>query len=258
MLVATAAVFLAACPGPTNTPLPSDQPKAGAIVTVFAAAALTDVLPEIARAFETEIGTRVRFSFGATGDLARQIKDGAPADVFFSSSREWSDKTEIWGVFDDKPIRVATNGLACVVIKDSKLKADGPKALLSEEFGRFSICDENVPAGKYAREALKHYEVLDALKKRFVGQKDVRVALNAVATGELDCGFVYDTDAWADKRVKILFTFEAGAHTPVEHLAASVKGSASLEHAKEFVKFAAGEKGQAIFKKHGFGPGDVQ
>ncbi|MCC6573130.1 MAG: molybdate ABC transporter substrate-binding protein [Planctomycetes bacterium] len=259
ILVAAAAFFLTACPGMNNSPqVPGNQPKGAAPISVFAAAALTDVLPEIGRAYEAETGTRVRFSFGATGDLARQVRDGAPADVFFSSSREWTEKAASWGVFEGNPLRVATNGLACVVGKTSPLKGDGPKALLGAEFKRFSICDENVPAGKYAREALKHYEVLDTLQKRFVGQKDVRVALNAVATDELEAGFVYDTDAIADPRVRILFTFEVGSHTPVEHLAAPVKASASLDRAKTFLEFVSGERGQAIFKKRGFGPGDVQ
>jgi molybdate transport system substrate-binding protein len=251
MLAFVAALHcVASCRGNANAP---NARKAD--ITVFAAAALTDVLPEVGEAFEARTGKRVRFSFGATGDLARQIKDGAPADVFFSSSREWADKAHDWGLLGGKPARVATNGLGCVVSSDSKSSIKAPKDLCAPAVARIAMCDENVPAGKYAREALSHLRLLDALKPRFVGQKDVRAALNAAAGGEIDAAIVYDTDARADSRVRLAFTFDAGSHTPVEHFAAAVKTSGALATAGSFIEFVLGKEGQAIFKSRGFGPG---
>jgi len=226
-------------------------------LTVFAAVALMDVLPEHGRAFEASTGVRVKFCFGATGDLARQLKEGAPADLFFSSSREWTEKTESWDLLSGRSVLVATNGLACIVSANNPTKAKGPSDLQWPEFKRIAICDENVPAGKYAREALRHYNLLKLLGPRFVGQKDVRAALNSVGQGDLDIGFVYDTDAPADTRVRTLFVFDPRSHTMVEHLGAPVKASGELASARRFLDFVRSPKGQAIFKNRGFGPGDA-
>ena len=139
-------------------------------------------------------------SFGASSTLARQIRDGAPADVFLSASPDWVDFLREGGALAGEPIVLARNRLVCVASHGSPLAAQGavdPRALLDRigAEGRVAIADEGVPAGEYARAALAHLGLLDAFTPHLVGQPDVRAVLHAVEIGELGAGFVYSTDA---------------------------------------------------------------
>ncbi|CAG0982251.1 partial Molybdate-binding protein ModA, partial [Gammaproteobacteria bacterium] len=115
----------------------------------------------------------------------------------------------------------------------------------------------NVPAGKYARAALRFYGMHDDLKPRFVGQKDVRAVLRAVATSECDAGFVYATDARADKSVRTLFAFEQKSYPFVVYPAALCAGSINKEAARAFLQYLLGKESQAAFAARGFSPGEA-
>jgi len=224
-----------------------------ASVRVFAAASLTEAVEALAERFA---GARVEASLGGSSELARQIRDGAPADVFVSASPEWIEFLEEADLVAGKPLVLARNRLVCIAPKGSPLAARGardPKALLGHlgTDDRVAIADEGVPAGEYARDALRHLGLLEAFGPRLVGQKDVRAVLHAVERGELQAGFVYSTDAEiAD--VERLFAFDPATHPPIEYRAAALRGGPSPAEARRFLGYLQGEAARALLADMGF------
>lgn len=221
---------------------------------VFAAASLTDVVQVLAQRFE---GARVEASLGGSSALARQIRDGAPADVFLSASSDWIDFLREADALTGEPIVLARNRLVCIAPKGSPLAAQGARdarALLERigAGGRVAIADEGVPAGEYARKALQHLGLLDAFLPRLVGQKDVRAVLHAVEQDELDAGFTYATDA-AVGAVDVLFAFDPSTHPPIEYQAAALRGAPNPVEARRFLEHLHGAAARAILVDAGFG-----
>jgi len=227
------------------------------IVTVFAAASLTDVLEEVGKAYTADTQVPVRFSYAASSALARQIESGSPADAFVSADEDWMNY-----LADRKLIQpgtradVVTNALVLVAPADSKLKLRiAPHFKLAQALGpkgRIATGDPaSVPVGKYAKAALTNLGVWDSVADRIVAAENVRSALNFVALGETPLGIVYATDARAETRVRVVDTFPAGTHDPITYPAAvTTHGGAD---AAGFVQFMHGEKARAIFIKYGFG-----
>lgn len=220
---------------------------------VLAAASLTDVVEQLAAAFE---GGPVVTAFGSSGALARQIRDGAPADVFLSASPEWIEYLQAADALDGKAVVFARNRLVCIAPRGSALAGAGigdPAALVAALDGRarIAVADEGVPAGEYARRALAHFDLLDDLAARLVGQADVRAVLTAVERGELDAGFVYSTDARVAD-VDILFAFDAASHPPIEYRAAVLRGASHRDAARRFLAFLRGDAAKAILSAAGF------
>jgi molybdate transport system substrate-binding protein len=250
-------LVLAGCGGSSGDPANGGQKKAQVKeITVFAAASLTDVVNDLKAALEKSGEYNVKASFGATSDLARQIIEGAPADVFISADQDWMNKVREKGGLDGRDRVIARNTLVCVAPKDGA-KASKPTDLKALEFPRLAIADENVPAGKYARAALKFYSVHDEFKSRFVGQKDVRAVLRAVSTGECDAGFVYATDAKADQGVSTLFTFEQKSYPFIVYPAAVCSGSNNKEAARALLEYLLSKEAQTALAARGFGPGET-
>lgn len=224
---------------------------APAPLRVLAAASLSEVVEALAKDFE---GGPVVTSFGASSDLARQIEDGAPADVFVSASPEWIAFLREAKVVVGEPVLVARNALVCAAPLRSPLAgATDPTALLARLAADdlVAIADAGVPAGDYARKALAKLGDADGFEKRLVGQKDVRAVLHAVEQGEVAAGFVYATDAKIG-RVETLFVFDPSSHPPIEYHAVVLKQATSSEAAKRFVAHLAGAKGRARFSEAGF------
>jgi len=222
-----------------------------ATVRVLAAASLTEVVEGLAKRFE---GARVVPSFGASSELARQIKDGAPADVFVSASPDWIDFLREAKALDGDAIVLARNQLVCVAPKGSALRGVGdPKALLARlaKDDRVAIADAGVPAGEYARKSLEHQGLLAGYEPRLVGQKDVRAVLRAVEQGEAQAGFVYATDARVGS-VETLFAFDPKTHPPIEYLAAALRGAANPTDARRFVAFLRSESARKLLTDAGF------
>jgi molybdate transport system substrate-binding protein len=222
--------------------LPVSHPAAQAQETptlrVLAAASLTEVVEQLGRRFE---GARVVPSFGASSELARQIADGAPADVFVAASADWVEYLRQENALDGEPVVIAKNQLVAIAPKESPLAKQGagdPRALL-ERLGPndlVAIADAGVPAGEYARRALTKLGLLAAYEKRLVGQKDVRAVLRAVEQGELPAGFVYATDAKVAP-VAQLFVFDPASHPPIEYHAAALRRAAQPAEARRFLGF---------------------
>jgi molybdate transport system substrate-binding protein len=221
-------------------------------VRVFAAASLSEVIEALAQRFGR---AEVAASFGSSSELARQIKDGAPADVFVSASPEWVDFLREANAVAGDPVVIARNRLVCVAPAGSWLRARGadPAALLAAlaEGELVAIADAGVPAGEYARTALEKLGLLARYEPRLVGQKDVRAVLHAVEQGEVQAGFVYETDARV-ARVERLFAFDPSTHPPIEYHAAALRGAPTPELAWRFVAFLRGAEARELLGQSGF------
>ena len=227
----------------------------GAVLSVFAASSTTDAVGELAAAFEASTGIAVRTSFASSSTLARQIADGAPADVFVSANPQWMDFLQDKGLLVEASRRdLLGNDLVLIAPAAGRLQAPASAAFdLPAAFeGRLALGDPaHVPAGQYARRALEHLGWWDALASRLAPAPDVRAALALVERGEVDAGIVYATDAAASDRVRVVYTFPTGSHPPILYPAAALK-SGRVKKAQAFLEFLGGEQARQILQKHGF------
>ncbi len=218
---------------------------------VFAAASLKNALDEAAASY----GKRTVVSYGASSTLARQIENGAPADVFISADLEWMDYLEKKGLLAPGTRRdLLGNRLVLIAAATSPLRLEPAagfpigKALGS---GRLAIADpQSVPAGKYAKAALQKLGVWNEVTGRLAPADNVRAALAFVARGEAPLGIVYATDAREEPRVVVAGVFPEGTHPPIVYPAAVLRGA--RPGARELLDFLASPPARAIFGKHGF------
>jgi molybdate transport system substrate-binding protein len=228
------------------------------VLTVFAAASLTDVLEEVGRSYSQHSGVAVRFSFAGSSALARQIESGAPADAFVSADQEWMDYLAQRRLLQPATrVDVAANSLVMVAPADSKIAlrvAQGmPLAQALGTRGRLALGDPaTVPAGRYAKAALTSLGVWNGVADRIIAADNVRTALNFVALGEAPLGIVYATDVRGNARVRTVADFPAGLHDPITYPAAVTARGGS--QAEDFVRFLRGSEARTIFSRHGFSP----
>ena len=226
------------------------------VLTVFAAASLTDVLQQAGVAYTASSGQAVRFSFAGSSALARQIESGAPADVFVSADQDWMDYLQARQLIQPATrIDIAANALVLVAPADSTLQLKiAPGFALAAALGpsgRLSTGDPaSVPVGKYAQAALTQLGVWPAIASRIVAADNVRTALNFVARGEAPVGIVYATDARAEAKVRVLDVFPASSHAPIRYPAALTRNASG--NATGFLRFLQSDRARAIFAKAGF------
>jgi molybdate transport system substrate-binding protein len=224
-------------------------------LTVFAASSLTNALQEIGGAFTHDTGEPVRFSFAASSTLARQIESGVGANIFFPADSEWMDYLQARGLIDKGSRRdVLGNRLVLIAPADSKVNLKiQPKFKLLEALngGRLATGDpDSVPVGKYAQSALTRLGLWARIVDRLVRAENVRSAMAFVARGEAPLGIVYATDAWVDKKVRIVDTFPADSHSPITYPVAAT----NIAHAdaQKFIDYLGNPASRAVFKKYGF------
>ncbi len=223
-------------------------------LTVQAAASLSDALKEIGAAYEKESGDKVQFNFGASSMLARQIEEGAPADLFFSADEAKMDGLEKKSLLLEGTRRsLLSNVLVIVVANDAKLVPKTAADLAKPEFRKIALAEpQTVPAGIYAREYLQKMGLWDGVKEKVVPTENVRAALAAVESGNVEAGFVYKTDSMISKKVKIAVEI-SGAEAPrISYPLAVLKNSKEPERAKKFAEYLAGPMARAVFEKFGF------
>lgn len=227
-------------------------------LTVFAAASLKESLDEAASAYQRASGTPVQVSYAASSTLARQVEQGAPADVFVSADQEWMDYLQQRKLIDPAMRRdLLGNTLVLVAPAASTAQVDLRKhgALLAAlgAQGRLAVGQTaSVPAGKYARAALQALGQWDAVQPRLAESESVRSALMLVARGETPLGIVYGSDAQAEPKVRVVATFPADSHAPIVYPVAPLRASAHAKAAAEFVRWLRTPPAQAIFRRHGF------
>ncbi|HKQ44850.1 MAG TPA: molybdate ABC transporter substrate-binding protein [Rhizomicrobium sp.] len=237
--------------------LPFAPAQAQATVTVFAAASLTDSLKSVADAYKARTGISVVLSFGASSTLARQIEQGAKADLFFSADTDWMDYLQQKGLIAAGTRKdLLGNRLVLVAASDA-----GPVPRIAPGFdlaaalgdGRLALADpDSVPAGKYAKAALTALGVWDSIASKVARAENVRVALEYVARGEAPYGIVYATDAKVSPQLRVAGIFPQNSHTPIIYPAALTKTAAP--GARAFLEFLGSAEARTIFAKAGFIP----
>lgn len=218
---------------------------------VFAAASLKNALDEVAASYPS----RPAISYGASSALARQIENGAPADVFISADLAWMDYVEKKGLLAPGTRRnLLGNRLVLIAPKSHPLKLEPApgfpiaKALGS---GRIALAEPNsVPAGKYAKAAFEKLGVWDRIAGKVAAADNVRAALLLVARGEAPLGVVYQTDANAESGVMVAGVFPAATHPPIVYPAAALKSA--KPGGVSFLEFLSRPPSRAVFEKHGF------
>jgi len=231
----------------------SSQPATPVIV--FAAASLTDSLKQVADAYKAKTGMIVTLSFGASSTLARQIEQGARADIFFSADTDWMDYLQQKSLIAEGTRKgLLSNQLVLVAGPDAKpAPRIAPRFDLAGALGdrRLALADPaSVPAGKYAKAALTALGVWDSVSSKVANAENVRVALEYVARGEAPYGIVYATDAKVAPTVRVAGVFPEGTHPPIVYPAALTKTASP--GAKAFLDFLSGAQARAIFEKAGF------
>lgn len=229
---------------------------ARADVTVFAAASLADVLGELTAAWSARGGAPVRLSLAASSTLARQIEQGAPADLYLSANLAWMDRLEQAGLLDPASRRVLARGrLVLVAPADSPLRAGDVTALLQAlpAGARVALGDPaHVPAGIYAGAALETLGLGEIVARRSAHAADVRSALALVARGEAALGIVYETDAALTDRVRIVGAFPARTHPPIVYPAARLADAREPGAADALLAWLASAEARAVWRRHGF------
>ena len=224
-------------------------------VTVFAAASLKNALDEVGAAFTASGGAPVRFSYAASSAIARQIEQGAPADVFVSADSNWMDYLQTRSLIVTGSRRdLLTNHLALIAPADSSLRLRVAKSMpiaAALGTGRLAIAGPEVPAGRYGREALTALGVFDSVRDKLAPAENVRAALAFVAQGATPLGIVYDTDARIEPKVKIVGLFPDASHARIVYPAALVAASHNAD-GPGFLRFLSGSKAGAVFRKYGF------
>lgn len=230
-------------------------PLAAADLQVFAAASLTDALRQISAEYEkTAAGDKPVLNLGASSTLARQIQEGAPADLFLSADEAKMDSLEKRKLLLAGSRRsVLSNTLVVVVPVDSNLKISGPADLAAPSIRALALAEpQSVPAGIYAKEYLKKKGLWPKVIDRVVPTENVRAALAAVESGNVDAGIVYKTDAGISKKVRIAYEVPKAEAPDISYPFAVLADSEHKEAARRFLDFLVSPPSLAIFRKYGF------
>lgn len=223
-------------------------------LTVSAASSLTNVFRELARHYEIRHpGTTVRLNFAASGTLLQQIARGAPVDVLATADQDTMDQAEAKGlVVANERRNFAGNSLVVVVPADSLLRLKSLQDLAQPRINLVAMGNPaSVPAGRYALRALQTSGAWPSLKGRIIHTQNVRQALDYVARGEVEAGFVYATDAPAQAgKVRVAFTVPLP--TPVHYPAAPATDAVNTGAARSFVQYLLSPEAQALLAQAGF------
>ena len=225
-------------------------------ITISAAISLKNAFEEIGKTFmEKRPGVKLVFNFGASGDLARQIEAGAPVDVFASAAQKDMDDIDRKGLLAANSRKNFTGNMVVLVKPvNSTIKLGSLKDLQKGEVKKIAIGNpKTVPAGRYAEEVLKHFNLWDAVKDKLIFAENVRQVLDYVARGEVDAGIVYSTDALVRaKEVRIVAEAPEQSHQPIIYPIAIVKGSKKESLAKEFIDVVTSREGEKVLERYGF------
>ena len=223
-------------------------------ITVFAAASLTDALKQVATAYQKRSPDKILFNFAASSTLARQIEEGARADIFFSADEARMNALENKGlILKETRTSRLSNSLVIVVAAEGGAAIDNPQDLATQKVRRLALAEpKTVPAGIYAQEYLRKKNLWRSVESKVVPTENVRAALAAVEAGNAEAGIVYKTDASISKRVKVACEIPAKDGPDISYPMAIVSGSKQAESARKFLQFLASAEAGEIFKMFGF------
>jgi len=224
-------------------------------VVVFAAASLKNALDDVKTAWEHKTGKSAVVDYAASNALAKQIEQGAPADIFVSADRDWMQYLSDKGLTRKASERdLLGNRLVLVAPAASAVQLrieTGFDLAGALGDGRLAMCNSAVPAGKYGAAALQSLGVWTIVQAHLAQADNVRAALALVARGEAPLGIVYATDAAAEPAVRVVDTFPENTHPPIIYPAALLRDS-KQPAAEDFLKFMESPKARPLFEKQGF------
>ena len=222
-------------------------------ITVFAAASLKNALDDVDTAFTKQTGIKVVVSYGASSALAKQIEQGAPADVFASADLQWMDHCVRKKV--DTRVNLLGNKLVLIAAKNAKIdhvtiEPGFDLAKLAGD-GRVATGDvREVPVGLYAKAALERLGAWAAVEPIMAMAENVRLALSLVARGETPLGIVYETDAKIEPAVKVIGVFPDNTHDPIIYPVALTANAKS--DAVQYLSFLRTLTAKSVFERYGF------
>jgi molybdate transport system substrate-binding protein len=225
-------------------------------LTVFAAASMKNALDDIDAAYTAKTGIKIVASYAASSALAKQIEQGAPADIFLSADTDWMDYAATRKAINEPTrINLLGNNIVLIAPKDSRIDdvsiGQGFDLAKLAGNGRIATGDVSaVPVGKYAKAALEKFGAWQAAEPKFAMAESVRAALTLVARGEAALGIVYSTDARVEPAVKIVGTFPADSHPPIIYPVAAT--TTAKPEAASYLAFLRSSAAKAIFEKYGF------
>jgi len=225
-------------------------------LTVLAAASMKNALDDISAAYTAKSGVRIVASYAASSALAKQIEQGAPADIFASADTDWMDYSIGKRNIDEATrVNLLGNSLVLIAAKDSRLDrvAIGAGFDLSKLAGDGKIATadvKSVPVGKYAKASLDKLGAWTAAEPKFAMTENVRAALALVARGEAPLGIVYSTDAKVEPGVKIVGSFPADSHPAIIYPVAAT--ATAKPEAAGYLAFLRSSAAKTIFEKYGF------
>jgi molybdate transport system substrate-binding protein len=221
---------------------------------IFAAASLTEPLQALGQAYEKESGVKLSFNFGGSNLLARQIAEGAPADLFASADEAQMDRLEAQGLVDKATRRaLLANLLAAVALKDSPLKLSSAAGLADPRVTRIAIADPRAaPNGVYARQYFERIGLWEALVPKLIPGENVRGSLQAVESGNADLAIVYRSDARISAKVRVLFEVPRNEGPQILYPFAVLKESRHAVAARRFLDYLSTAKALDVFLGYGF------
>ncbi|HET9538347.1 MAG TPA: molybdate ABC transporter substrate-binding protein [Mesorhizobium sp.] len=243
--------FLAALAGAPQTLAAQEQ------ITVFAAASLKNALEDTNAAFTKATGVKTTTSYAASSALAKQIEQGAPADVFISADLQWMNYAgERKLIKPDTRVNLLGNKLVLIAPADSKIAnvtiGQGFDIAKLAGSGRIAVADVNaVPAGRYAKAALEKLGALAAAESKLAQAENVRATLAFVARDETPIGIVYETDAKVEPKVKVIGAFPDDSYPPVTYPVAAT-ATTTKQSVSQYLHFLRSPTAKTIFEKYGF------
>ena len=229
---------------------------ASAETLVFAAASLKNALDDATAAYERQGGGKVAVSYAASSTLARQLENGAPADIFISADLDWMDYAQKHGLIRPETRKdLLGNRLVLVAPAASRITVEiAPGFPLAKllDGNRLALADpDSVPAGKYAKAALERLGVWQSIEGKLARAENVRAALLLVARQEAPLGIVYATDAAAEPQTRIVAAFPASSVPPIIYPIA-LTASGKRPDAAKFLGFLESPAARPLFEKQGF------
>jgi molybdate transport system substrate-binding protein len=226
-------------------------------ISISAAVSLKEAVTDAATAYEAQTGDHIEFTFGASGQLLAQIKNGADVDAFISAANKQVDDLAKAGMVAEGSRRViARNDLVLIVPGKSDADIKGFEDLSKDSIKKIAVGEpKTVPAGQYAAQVLKKLNLESAVADKIVYGLSVRQVLDYVEQGDVSAGIVYATDAReAGDAVKVIATAKPDWHEAIVYPGVVVKNSAHAAVAKKFLDFLSSDKGQAFLAARGFAP----
>lgn len=225
-----------------------------ATLRVSAAASLTDVLQALAPIYQTQTGDTLVFNFGASSILARQIQEGAPVDLFVSADEQKMDQLQRAHLIVRASRRsILSNTLVIVVPNDSHMTIGSPSDLTGRSIKRIAVAEpQTVPAGIYAKQYLRKIGLWSKVVGKVIPTDNVRGALAAVESGNVDAGIVYKTDALISKGVRVAYEVPASEGPVISYPVAVVADSRQQAAAQRVLDFLQSPRAREVFRKYGF------